>query len=233
MADRTTLSRNCELFRATLRQVAERCGRNIAEIKVVAIAKTRPFEDVRQILECGFREIGENKVQEAQRKYAGISRDFCLQMVGHLQTNKAKAAVELFDVIQSVDSIKLAELLDLENAKLDRTGEIMFEVNCSAEPQKYGFAPEQTLIAADNIFGMKHLTLTGLMTVAPWTEDEDQVRDSFRRLRLLFEEIKAHHPDRRKFVNLSMGMSDDYPIAIEEGSTMIRIGRALFGPRTI
>jgi hypothetical protein len=231
MTNGATVSRNCERFLERLDQVARQCGRNVAEIRLIAVAKTRPIEEVRQALACGLKDIGENKVQEAQRKYSDIERNFRLHMVGHLQSNKAKAAAKLFDIIQSVDSVKLAEILDLEFTELDKTGEIMLEVNCSGEPQKYGFAPQETLAAAERIFRMKRVTLTGLMTVAPFTDDDDRIRTSFQTLKTLFETIKAVHPESQKFTNLSMGMSDDYPIAVAEGSTMIRIGRALFGSR--
>lgn len=225
------VSRNCSEFLKKLGETARRCGRNIEDIAVVAVSKTRPLADVLEAATAGMKHFGENRVQEAERKYAGIIRDFRLHMIGHLQSNKVRDAVARFDVIQSVDSLRLAEILDREFARIGKTGEIMLEVNTSGEPQKYGFAPQEVVAAADTIFEMGHTCPTGLMTVGPLTEDEAAIRNSFGQLRQLFNEIGASHSDREEFAVLSMGMSDDYEIAVEEGATMIRVGRALFGPR--
>jgi PLP dependent protein len=223
--------RNCREFLERLGEAAKRCGRNIEDITIVAVSKTRPLEDVLEAATAGMKHFGENRVQEAERKYAGMARKFRLHMIGHLQSNKVGDAVALFDVIQSVDSLRLAGILNREFDRAGKTGEIMLEVNTSGEPQKYGFAPQEVVVAADTIFEMGHVRLTGLMTVGPLTEDEVAIRDSFGVLQQLFDRIGSNHPDREEFATLSMGMSDDYEIAVEEGATMIRVGRALFGPR--
>jgi pyridoxal phosphate enzyme (YggS family) len=223
--------RNCREFQERLGEAARRCGRNVEDITVVAVSKTRPVEDVFEAAIAGMTHFGENRVQEAERKYAGITRNFQLHMIGHLQSNKVRAAVALFDVIQSVDSLRLAEILDREFDLTEKIGKIMLEVNTSGEPQKYGFAPQEVVVAADKIFEMGHVRLTGLMTVGPLTEDEAAIRNSFGELRQLFDKIRSNHSGRKEFTTLSMGMSDDYEIAVEEGATMIRVGRALFGPR--
>jgi pyridoxal phosphate enzyme (YggS family) len=225
------VTRNCREFQEKLGEAAQRCGRNIEDIAVVAVSKTRPLEDVLEAAAAGMKYFGENRVQEAERKYTRIARNFQLHMIGHLQSNKVKEAVALFDVIQSVDSLKLAEILDREFDRAEKTGEIMLEVNTSGEPQKYGFATQEVVGAADTIFEMRHVRLTGLMTVGPLTEDEAAIRDSFDELRKLYDKIRSNHSGRKEFVALSMGMSDDYEIAVEEGATVIRVGRALFGPR--
>jgi pyridoxal phosphate enzyme (YggS family) len=222
---------NCSEFLEKLGEAAKRCGRNIEDITVVAVSKTRPLEDVLEAVTAGMKHFGENRMQEAERKYAGIARNFRLHMIGHLQSNKVRDSVALFDVIQSVDSLRLAEILEREFDRAEKTGEIMLEVNTSGEPQKYGFAPQEVVAAADTIFEMGHVRLTGLMTVGPLTEDEAAIRDSFGKLRQLFNKIASNHSGRKEFAALSMGMSDDYEIAVEEGATMIRVGRALFGPR--
>jgi pyridoxal phosphate enzyme (YggS family) len=223
--------RNCREFLERLGEAAKCCGRKIEDITVVAVSKTRPLEDVLEAATAGMKHFGENRVQEAERKYAGIACNFRLHMIGHLQSNKVRDAVAMFDVIQSVDSLRLAEILNREFDRAERTGEIMLEVNTSGEPQKYGFAPEEVVAVADTIFEMGHVRLTGLMTVGPLTEDEAAIRDSFGELRQLFDKIGSNHSDREEFAALSMGMSNDYEIAVEEGATMIRVGRALFGPR--
>lgn len=225
------VNRNCSEFLRKLKETAKCCGRNIEDITVVAVSKTRPLEDVLAAAAVGMKHFGENRVQEAERKYAGTTRDFRLHMIGHLQSNKVRDAVNLFDVIQSVDSLRLAEILDREFTLAGKKGEIMLEVNTSGEPQKYGFAPKEIVSAVEKVFEMEHVHLTGLMTVGPLTEDEKAIRDSFGELKRLFDKIKAEHADRNEFGVLSMGMSDDYEIAVAEGATMIRVGRALFGPR--
>lgn len=214
-----------------LQEAAESCGRSAADITVVAVSKTRPLQDVVDAVAAGMKDIGENRVQEAERKYVGLKRDFRLHMIGHLQSNKARDAVALFDVIQSVDSIRLAEILDREFARAGKTGEIMLEVNTSGESQKYGLSPEEVVAAARRVFALSNTRLDGLMTVGPLTEDETEIRAAFGELRRLFEQIRSEHTNRDEFSELSMGMSDDYKIAVEEGATMIRVGRALFGPR--
>jgi len=232
MSGEQAVAQNCREFQQRLEDTSVRCGRRPADITVVAVAKTRPLQDVLDAVTAGMKHFGENRVQEAERKYATLERRFRLHMIGHLQTNKARDAVALFDVIQSVDSLKLAEILDLEFARAGKSGEIMLEVNTSGEPQKYGFAPQDVVAAAKRIFEMKNTCLTGLMTVGPLTDDEDLIRQSFADLRRAFELIRSDHENRSEFSVLSMGMSDDYEIAVEEGATMIRVGRALFGPRT-
>ncbi|MGB5106592.1 MAG: YggS family pyridoxal phosphate-dependent enzyme [Candidatus Zixiibacteriota bacterium] len=216
---------------ARLEIVAKNAGRNPAEITVVAVSKTRPIEDILTAILAGMSNIGESKLQEAQAKLSGMQRDFVLHMIGHLQTNKVKAAIDLFDIIDSVDTIKLARLINEEAQKQQKNVPILLEINCSREEQKYGLAPEETLEVAAEVAQMKNLDLRGLMTVAPFVEDESLVRAAFSELRELFGSIKTAIPGMREFKQLSMGMSDDWELAVAEGSTMIRIGRALFGER--
>lgn len=225
------VGRNCREFMARLEIVAKNAGRNPAEITVVAVSKTRPIEDILTALLAGMSNIGESKLQEAQAKLSGMQRDFVLHMIGHLQTNKVKAAIDLFDIIDSVDTIKLARLINEEAQKQQKNVPILLEINCSREEQKYGLAPEETLEVAAEVAQMKNLDLRGLMTVAPFVEDESLVRAAFSELRELFGSIKIAIPGMREFKQLSMGMSDDWELAVAEGSTMIRIGRALFGER--
>ncbi len=225
------VGRNCREFMARLEIVAKNAGRNPAEITVVAVSKTRPIEDILTAILAGMSNIGESKLQEAQAKLSGMQRDFVLHMIGHLQTNKVKAAIDLFDIIDSVDTIKLARLINEEAQKQQKNVPILLEINCSREEQKYGLAPEETLEVAAEVAQMKNLDLRGLMTVAPFVEDESLVRAAFSELRELFGSIKTAIPGMREFKQLSMGMSDDWELAVAEGSTMIRIGRALFGER--
>lgn len=226
-----SVSRNCREFLARLETVAGKSGRNPGEITVVAVSKTRPVEDVLAAVAAGMSHVGESKLQEAQSKFVGIERNFTLHMIGHLQSNKVKAAIRQFDMIESVDTVKLAQIIDEEAGRQNLTVPILLEVNCSREQQKYGLEPESAVEAAALVAQLKHVELRGLMTVAPFVEDEALVRASFVELRRLFENIKSSLPGLKNFSQLSMGMSDDWEIAVAEGSTMIRIGRALFGER--
>ncbi len=214
-----------------MEKAARACGRQAEEITIVAVAKTHSLAEVEQVIKLGFTEIGESRVQEAAQKYSD-SRPACrLHMIGHLQSNKVRKAVGLFDVIQSVDSVRLAELIDAEAARLRKRCQVLLQVNASGESQKSGFNPQEIMTAADRISKMEHLELSGLMTIGPLTSDPDLIRSVYNMVRKLFGEIKSAHRERESFNILSMGMSDDYELAIEAGANMIRIGRALFGPR--
>jgi hypothetical protein len=216
-------------FMERFRSAAERAGRDSEDITVVAVSKTRTLEEIRAVVDCGARVVGENRVQEARDKFAGATRDFELHMIGHLQTNKAKLAIELFDMVQSVDSLRIAEELSKEAGKAGRKLEVLLEVNSSGEEQKYGFQPAQVADAGAEIGQLANLRVSGLMTVGPLTEDKNEIRRAFAETYKLFEQMKAR---ASSLSVLSMGMSDDFELAIAEGSTMVRVGRAIFGPRT-
>ena len=204
-------------------RAAERANRSPAEITIVGVAKTMEPWLIQQAFEAGMRHFGENRVQEAKDK---IERLSTLQppptwhMVGHLQTNKAKTAIELFDMIQSVDSVRLAEVL---SRYAQHRIPILLEVNVPGEASKFGLPPAQVSSAVEEIARLPHLEIRGLMTIAPLTDNPEEVRPIFKRLRLLRDSLGLEH--------LSMGMTDDFEVAIEEGATMVRIGRAIFGER--
>jgi len=204
-------------------RAAERANGPPAEITIVGVAKTIEPWLIQQAFEAGMRHFGENRVQEAKDK---IERLSTLQppptwhMVGHLQTNKAKTAIELFDMIQSVDSVRLAEVL---SRHAQHRIPILLEVNVSGEASKFGLPPAEVSPAVEEIARLPHLEIRGLMTIAPLTDNPEEVRPIFKRLRLLRDSLGLEH--------LSMGMTDDFEVAIEEGATMVRIGRAIFGER--
>ena len=213
-------------------RIAEACqahDRDADEITIVAITKTHPAFAIKRVVAAGIYNVGESRVQEAESKIAEIGHLARYHLVGHLQTNKAKKAVQLFDVIQSVDSFRLAEEINRRAGELERTIECFIEINASREEQKYGVTPEETLELTRQVMTMENIDLTGLMTVGPLTDDEDRVREAFRTCRELF--VQARDLVGDDFDTLSMGMSDDFPLAIAEGSTMIRIGTGIFGPR--
>lgn len=217
-----------------------RVGRDPAEVTLVAVTKTVPASAIQAAYLAGVRCFGENRVQEAATK---ISPAFLHELgsdrpgpqwhlIGHLQTNKAKKALELFQVIQSVDSLNLAKVLQQHAAARHSSVEVFIEVNTSGEPSKFGVAPEQALPLAQAVAELPNLQLTGLMTIGALTDDAEIIRGCFRRLRMLRDEIAAAGLPGVQLRHLSMGMTGDFELAIAEGSTMVRIGRAIFGERT-
>lgn len=223
---------NYQRFIERFRSAVEQAGRTPDDVKIVAVSKTRTIEEIRAVVECGVRLIGENRVQEARDKFTESDRDFELHMVGHLQRNKAKLALELFDVVQSVDSLRIAKELNKEAGKSERRLRVLVEVNSSGEEQKYGFPPERVIDAVAGISEFPNLAVTGLMTVGPLTDDETEIRRAFTDTHRLFNDVQRQVGGIAGFDELSMGMTDDFEIAIAEGSTMVRIGRAIFGPRS-
>ena len=200
---------------------SERARRDPASVQLLAVTKKFPTEIVREAYSLGMRQFGENYVQEFELKQPALTdlADARFHLIGHLQSNKARKAADIFQVIQTIDSVKLAERLDGMNTKLDA----MIEVKLSDEVAKHGAAPEQIEEIVAAIRASQNLTLRGLMTIPPWSEDPEAPRPYFRKLRELNE--------RFALPELSMGMSNDLETAIEEGSTVVRVGTALFGPR--
>lgn len=217
------------------RGIAEACaraGRDDADaIVLVAVTKGHPPEAVRAAHSHGLGVVGENRVQEGEAKRASLG-DVPVEwhLVGHLQRNKVKRALCAFEVVQSVDSVRLGEEIDREAAKADRRMDVLVEVNASGEASKYGLPVDDALPVIAHVARLDRLRVLGLMTMAPWTADEEVLRAVFRRTRECFERCRDEVPGFEAR-HLSMGMSNDYPIAVEEGATMVRIGTALFGER--
>ncbi|MCK4697456.1 MAG: YggS family pyridoxal phosphate-dependent enzyme [Dehalococcoidia bacterium] len=217
------ITRNLRDVERRIAQAAQRAGRSPAEITIVAVTKGLTAQAIEAALEAGIRHIGENRVQEARGKIARLSN---LQpcptwhMVGHLQTNKVKTAVEIFDIIHSIDSLRLAEAL---SGRARNTVPVLLQVNISGEEPKSGFSEAELPKAAEDVARLSMLKVKGLMTIAPLVSDPEEVRPIFRRLRELRDYLGLEH--------LSMGMSDDFEVAVGEGATMVRIGRAIFGER--
>jgi hypothetical protein len=222
-----TIAENIALVKSRIAEAAKRVGRNPSDIKLVAATKDVPVELIREAIKEGITDIGENRVQEAREKFDHLKGlPITWHMIGHLQTNKVKHALEMFSVIQSVDSEKLAkEISDKARGNI----EIFIEVNTSGEESKFGAAPAEAVELAQLISKLPNMRLTGLMTVGPLTSDEKAVRKSFQLLKSLSDQIKGLNLPQVELKYLSMGMSDDYEIAIEEGSNLVRIGRAIFG----
>jgi pyridoxal phosphate enzyme (YggS family) len=223
MAVGTEIKANVDTVRRRIEYACQRAGRSPAEITLVAVTKTVDPPAVAAAFAAGIRHFGENRVQEAVTKIeqlAALTPHPTWHMVGHLQTNKAKKAVEIFDVIESVDSLRLAEALSQRTPK---TLPILLEVNVAGEASKSGFAIDEVVPALEAISGLPNIAIKGLMTIAPLADDPEEVRPVFHKLRSLRDSLGLEH--------LSMGMTDDFEVAIEEGATMVRIGRAIFGER--
>jgi len=229
-----SISENLAGVRERIAAAANRAGRNPADVALMAVSKTFPAEAIREAYAAGQRLFGENRVQEFADKSAALTQlDAEFHLIGHLQSNKAARAAELFTAVDSVDSLGLARKLDTATAKANRRLIVLIEINVGGEAAKSGVAldsaelEELVTAAAD----LQHLQFSGLMTIPPFTEDPEGARRYFRRLRELRDDIAARHLRGISMDVLSMGMSHDFEVAIEEGSTCVRLGTAIFGER--
>ncbi|MCX8124142.1 MAG: YggS family pyridoxal phosphate-dependent enzyme [Spirochaetes bacterium] len=214
---------------AEIKRIAQKAGRNPDDIVLIAVSKTFPAEIIQQAIDNGITLFGENRVQEAKAKIPQLKGTFTFHLVGHLQSNKAKDAVKLFDCIHSIDKLSTAIEVDKEAKKINKIQNILIEVNTSGEQSKFGIEPAKTLELCKGILELHNVNCLGLMTVGPLTDNRNKIREAFKTLRLLKEEINNTLGITLK--ELSMGMSGDFDIAIEEGATMLRIGTAIFGQR--
>jgi len=202
--------------------------------KLIAVSKTKPIEDLREAYEAGIRDFGENKVQEIQAKQPEMPADTRWHMIGHLQSNKIKYIAPFVYLIHGVDSFKLLKEIDKQGKKIDRLIPVLLQMHIAMEESKFGFdrAEMEEMLASAEFTNLSHVKIQGLMGMATFTENQDQIRAEFRGLKQLFEELKSRAlPEFMEMNELSMGMSGDYQIAQEEGSTMVRIGSAIFGAR--
>ncbi|MHB0913277.1 MAG: YggS family pyridoxal phosphate-dependent enzyme [Armatimonadota bacterium] len=216
-----SIADNIASVRGRIADAAKRAGTAPEGITLIAVTKTVDSSAVREAIAAGITDIGENYVQDAAKKFDEIGREVRWHMIGHLQKNKVRQAAPVFDVIQSVDSLALAEEIGKR-----AEAEVLIEVNISGEESKFGVSPEEALPLCERVASVPGITLAGLMGIGPLSADEGSVRKSFARLRSLWEKLPA---ENRVF--LSMGMTGDFETAIEEGSNMVRVGTAIFGPR--
>jgi pyridoxal phosphate enzyme (YggS family) len=230
-----TIASNLTAIHDRIARAAQRAGRNASDVALMAVSKTQPAAKIIEAYEAGQRLFGENRVQEFSEKVDALAslRDANFHMIGHLQSNKAPKAAEVFHAIDSLDSEKLAERLNAAAGKFGKTLDVLIEINVGGEEAKSGIAPdspelERILAGAP---AWTHLRVRGLMTVPPFTEDPEGARPYFRQLRELRERIAARNLPALTLDVLSMGMSHDFEVAIEEGSTCVRIGTAIFGDR--
>jgi pyridoxal phosphate enzyme (YggS family) len=210
---------------------AKRAGRDTASIRLVTVTKTVDHDRIREAVAAGVAILGENRVQEAKEKIEALGGIAGWHLIGHLQTNKAKYAVKLFDLIHSVDNIELARELDKQAAKAGKVQDILIEVNIAGEEQKAGVTAHDAAALAREIALLKNLSVRGLMTMPPYSEDPEASRPYYRKLRELADTISKENIPDASMRELSMGMSGDFEVAVEEGATLVRVGTAIFGAR--
>lgn len=218
-------------MQARIAAAAAKCGKSPEDITLVAVSKTVAVEKINQAIELGIRHIGESRIQEARQKLPEITAPVTRHLIGHLQRNKVKYAVKLFDMIQSVDNLALAEELNARCAKLDIRMPILIEVNTSGEASKFGCRPEEALTLLKAIDRLPQLDTRGFMTIAVYSEDSARVRGCFKLLKHIYDQAQSLTLVNGQITLLSMGMSSDYELAIEEGANIVRVGSAIFGER--
>jgi pyridoxal phosphate enzyme (YggS family) len=225
------ISENLARVRERMEAAARRAGRNFAGIRLVAVSKTVDIERVTQAIEAGAEILGENYVQEARKKIEELGHGVAWHFIGHLQTNKARTASGLFDFIHSVDSLNLAEELGRGALREKKILPVLLQVNIAREETKFGTAEDETFQLIERISGVQGIVVKGLMTMPPYFEDPEKSRPYFRELREMAEAIGRKRIPGVSVEELSMGMSNDFEVAIEEGATIVRVGTAIFGPR--
>lgn len=225
------LSINLTQVENNICKACERAARNRNEVTLIAVSKTKPADMIAAIYNEGVRDFGENKVQEILEKSPVLARDIKWHMIGHLQRNKVKQVIDKTCLIHSVDSIRLAMQIETDAAKKNIIVPVLLEVNVAGEVSKYGFKPEEVIDCMETISGFPHISIKGLMTIAPNVENPEENRPVFRKLKQLSVDIINKNIDNISMEILSMGMTNDYEVAIEEGSTMIRVGTGIFGTR--
>ncbi len=235
------ISERLAQVRQNVAVACDRVHRDAESVKIVVVTKTAPIEGIKEVVKAGYYDLGENRVQHL-KQVSGEIEEFLAEnsdndslpeevrwhMIGHLQRNKVKPVLGISSMIHSVDTLRLAEEIETAAVRMDIQPSVLLQVNCSGEPQKYGVPVGAATHLAEQFSTMDNIKLAGLMTMAPLTRDKDEVRASFVRAKELFEEIRGKGYGGKDFKHLSMGMSQDYEIAVEEGATILRIGSAIF-----
>ncbi len=229
-AGKMDIANNLRSVQQNIEEARTRAGRS-DNVTLIAVSKTKPVEMLMEAYEAGARDFGENKVQEITEKYPQLPKDIRWHLIGHLQTNKVKYIVDKVAMIHSVDSYKLAQEISRQAVKKGVCIDVLIEVNVAKEESKFGVYPEDTCALCEQISALPNIKIRGLMTVAPNVEDPEQNRAVFCRLRELLVDIQAKNIDNVNMDCLSMGMSGDYLVAVEEGATHVRVGTSIFGHR--
>ena len=226
------IKENLEEVREKIRQACQRSGRREEDVTLISVSKTKPVEMLKEAYEAGSRDFGENRVQEIMEKYGQMPEDVRWHMIGHLQKNKVRQVIDKAVLIHSVDTVELAEQIEKDAAKRDLTVDILLEVNVAEEESKFGFRTEEVEAAVMKIKEFPHVHIKGLMTIAPFVSNSEDNREVFKKLYQLYVDIRSKNIDNVNMSVLSMGMTGDYEVAVEEGATMIRVGTGICGART-
>ena len=225
------LAENLQEVERNIQEACKKANRSRDEVTLIAVSKTKPISMLKEIYDLGVRNFGENKVQELCEKHPQMPEDLNWHLIGHLQRNKVKNIIDKATLIHSVDSIRLAETIEKEAAKKDLIVDILMEVNVAEEESKFGLKVEEVIPAVETIATFPHIRIRGLMTIAPFVENPEENRSIFARLQKLSVDIRSKNIDNVNVDILSMGMTNDYQVAIEEGATMVRVGTGIFGAR--
>ena len=225
------VAENLEQVRKNIEESCKEIHRDPKEVTLIAVSKTKPVEMLQEAYAAGARVFGENKVQEIVDKYDQMPSDVKWHMIGHLQRNKVKYIVDKVAMIHSVDSLRLAETIEKEAEKKGVIVPILIEVNVAQEESKFGLKPEEVLPFIEQIAGFSHIQIKGLMTIAPYVENAEENREIFRELKKLSVDIAGKNINNVTMSVLSMGMTGDYMVAVQEGATMVRVGTGIFGAR--
>lgn len=225
------VAKNYKMVEQKVCEACEKVGRDRSEVTLIAVSKTKPVSMIQEAIEAGAQVFGENKVQELCEKYEVLPQSLHWHLIGHLQRNKVKYVVDKAELIHSVDSLRLAQEISKEALKKQLTVNILIEVNVAGEDSKFGITPEETEELIREIAKLPGISIKGLMTIAPYVEDPEDNRFVFRTLKKLAVDIKMKNIDNVHMDVLSMGMTNDYQVAIEEGATMVRVGTGIFGER--
>jgi pyridoxal phosphate enzyme (YggS family) len=225
------IKENLKKVQERIEAACQRSGRKTSDVTLIAVSKTKPEEDIMALYETGQRDFGENYIQELRKKHDDLPKDIRWHMIGHLQRNKVKYIAEYVSLIHSVDSLLLAQTIEKEAVKHDRVIPILIEVNVAREESKFGVSIEDAPKLADQIADLPHVRVEGFMTSAPFVEDPEEDRPFFRSLRQLSVDMNSKNYNNVNVNVLSMGMTNDFEVAVEEGSTMVRVGTAIFGER--
>lgn len=225
------ITENLEQVRKNIEEACRAVNRDPGEVTLISVSKTKPVSMLQEAYDAGSRDFGENKVQEIMDKYPQLPSDIRWHMIGHLQRNKVKYIVDKVALIHSVDSLRLAETIENEAAKHNVTVPILIEVNVAQEESKFGLKTEEVLSLVESVAALPHINIKGLMTIAPYVEDPEENRGIFRQLNKLSVDIAAKNINNVNMSVLSMGMTGDYQVAVQEGATMVRVGTGIFGER--
>ena len=225
------VAENLEQVRKNIELACRKAGRDPKEVTLISVSKTKPVSMLQEAYDAGSRDFGENKVQEIMDKVPQLPSDIRWHMIGHLQRNKVKYIVDKVALIHSVDSLRLAETIEHEAARHNVTVPVLIEVNVAQEESKFGLKTEEVLSLVESVAAFPHIHIDGLMTIAPYVEDPEENRGIFRQLKKLSVDISAKNINNVNMSVLSMGMTGDYQVAVQEGATMVRVGTGIFGER--